>query len=65
MKIDIKVPERPKPKILQIDMDGNVVREWDSYDDIFLEKGWRDSNIRNCCHGRLYKAYGYKWEIRK
>lgn len=68
MVIDIKVNEIPKPnkpKILQMEMDGTVVKEWDSFDDIYLEKGWRYSNIHNCCSGRLLKAYGYKWEYKK
>lgn len=68
MTIDIKVTERPKlqkPKILQMDIKGNVIKEWDSYNDIFAETGYGYTNISNCCHGRLTKAYGYKWAIKE
>lgn len=68
IKIDIGIIKKPsfkKFKILQIDMNGNLVKEWNSYDEIFSEHGWRYSNIRNCCSGRLAKAYGYKWEIKQ
>lgn len=51
-------------KILQYDLQGNLIKEWDSYFDIYLELGFFESNIRNCIRGVFTKAYGYKWDYK-
>lgn len=54
---------RRKP-IIQMDMQGNVLREWGSLAEIEQETGMSKSNICNCCkkHKRYSHAYGYRWE---
>ena len=47
-----------KKPILQLDLDGNFVREWASATDVGKEV---QSNICHCLKGKLPKAYGYKW----
>lgn len=49
-------------KIAQYDLQGHLIKEWDNYSDIYFEKGFFESNIRNCIRGVLAKAYGYKWQ---
>ena len=48
---------RNKP-ILQYDLEGNLVREWECAYDVGKEVS---STICNCLKGRYKTAYGYKW----
>ena len=48
---------RNKP-ILQYDLDGNFIREWECANDVGKEI---QSNIVSCLKGRIKSAYGYKW----
>lgn len=52
-----------KRKIAQYDLEGNLIKVWDSFSDIYLEKGFYESNIRNSIRGVLVSAYGYKWDF--
>ena len=51
-------------KIVQYDLKGNLIKEWNDFDDIYIEFGFLASNIRNCIKGVLSKAYGYRWEYK-
>ena len=44
--------------ILQLDLDGNLIREWECAHDVghIVSK-----NINECLKGRRKTAYGYKW----
>ena len=44
--------------ILQIDLDGNFIREWPSATDVGSEV---QSHICKCLKGKRKSAYGYKW----
>lgn len=44
--------------ILQYDLDGNFIREWECTSDVGNEV---QSNIRHCLKGRTNSAYGFKW----
>ena len=48
---------RNKP-ILQFDLDGNFIREWECANDVGREA---QANICYCLKGRQKTAYGYKW----
>lgn len=50
-----------KIKIYQYDLNGIYIKTWDSIFQIDKELGYAASNIRKCCNGQLYSAYGYKW----
>lgn len=56
---------RSKP-VLQIDKRGNVVKEWDSVNQIQRETTYLASSIFCCCnHRKGYKsAYGFRWEYK-
>lgn len=48
--------------ILQFDLDGNFVKEWESATDVGKEVM---SNIRNCLRGEQKTAYGYVWKFKE
>ena len=45
----------------QIDLAGNVVREWSSARQAGLELGFDPSVITKCCKGKLNKTHGFMW----
>lgn len=50
--------DKYKKPILQFDLDGNFIKEWESATDVGKEvKG----NICHCLRGDFKTAYGYKW----
>jgi hypothetical protein len=53
-----------KNKIIQKDLDGNFIKEWDSMHDIKKELNLPPSNICRCCQGSRNKVGGYKWEYK-
>lgn len=48
-------------KVMQIDMNGNVVKIWGSIRDAEREGGFRSSSISECCNGKEKSHYGYIW----
>lgn len=48
--------------ILQFDLQGNFIKEWNSSIEIERELGYCSSNVRSCCRGKLKTAYGYIWK---
>jgi len=57
-----KNTKRNGMKILQISLDGELIKEWDNARTIFLENNWSDWSISECCRGKRKTAYGYKWQ---
>ena len=51
---------RNKP-ILQFDLDGNFIREWECASDVGREV---QSHICACAKGKLSTAYGYVWKYK-
>lgn len=66
VKKNYKTSNRTKAKVvLQYDLDGNLIKEWDSTREIQRELGFYTSNISLCCRGiKLKKAYGYVWKYK-
>ena len=50
--------DKIKKPILQYDLDGNLIREWECAADVGKEVSY---NICHCLKGRRKSAYGYKW----
>jgi cellulose synthase/poly-beta-1,6-N-acetylglucosamine synthase-like glycosyltransferase len=48
--------------VIQMDLDGNFIKRWDSMRDINRELGFNRRNICSACNGKLAKIYGYKWK---
>jgi hypothetical protein len=49
-------------KIVQIDLNGNFIKQWYCIMDIERELGYNNKNICACCRKKRPTAYGYKWE---
>lgn len=59
-KISINNLNRPKSKfekVLQYDLDGNFIKEYDNV--CIAEKEVKIRHIRECCDGKRKKAHGY------
>lgn len=46
--------------IVQMDMEGNVIREWSSAMEA-QRNGYNNGAINRCCKGKLNKHKGYRW----
>lgn len=49
-------------KVLQLDMNGNYIKTFNSMTDASLETGAMNANISNVCRGLRKSAGGYKWK---
>lgn len=51
--------------ILQLDMNGNLIKEWRSLEEINLTLGYNKGNISQASNGRIEKAYNCIWRIKE
>ena len=49
-------------KIVQLDLDGNFIKEWNSATEVQKELGYDASSIRKCCCNKTKTAYKYLWK---
>ena len=60
--IDYKAAAKKKSiPIIQLDLKGDVVREWDSGTECVRITGFDRGAIFKCCKGKRKTAYGFKW----
>ena len=68
-KIGKKMPkdmiEAKSKKIVQLDLNGNILKIWDSAREIQRETGLSQGNISRCCNGKYKQSYGFKWQYYK
>ena len=62
-KVKNKWSSKNKP-VLQLDLEGNLIKEWGKILDIETELNFKNPNITACCKGKQKTAYGFKWEYR-
>lgn len=55
-----KLNHRSKP-IIQLTLNNDFIKMWDSLRDIERELGFNSGNISQCCNGKRNTANGYKW----
>ena len=48
-------------KVGQYDLQGNLIKVWNSFMDIQRELGFSNSSINSCCKGRRKTAGGFIW----
>lgn len=48
--------------VLQCDLNGNLIKKWDSATEVEKEYGYDQSHICACCKGKQITSYGYKWK---
>lgn len=51
-------------KVLQYDLNGNFIKEWESIVSISKTLHISSPSISNCCAGRIKKACGYIWKFK-
>ena len=53
-------------KVIQYDLEGNIVKEWDSITEasLSLHKNNGMGRIHLCCQGKYKTAHGYKWKYK-
>ena len=54
--------DRQKKTILQFDLDGNFIREWECAADVGKEV---QANICHCLKGKRKSAYGFVWKYKE
>ena len=53
--------EKRSKKVIQLDLNDNVLNEFESMTQAEQETGVFVSNISSCCNGKLKSAGGFKW----
>ncbi|MBO5143004.1 MAG: HNH endonuclease [Clostridia bacterium] len=49
-------------KVIQYDLQDNMIKIWDYMTLITKELGYDYTAISNCCRGKTKKSYGFKWK---
>ncbi len=67
-KANIKIARKfinNKIPVIQYDISGNFIKEWDCASTVMKEIKIDASAITKCCRGKFKKAGGYKWKYKK
>lgn len=56
-----KINGKKSKTVLQLRMDGSLVRIWPSVSEVERQLGYSPGNISKCCIGEYHTAYNYKW----
>lgn len=56
-----KVIEKRSDPVLQLTLDGELVKEWPSMAEAERQTGISHTNISNCCNGKRKQTNGFKW----
>lgn len=59
-----QLSSNPKKVVLQYDLEGKLIKEWNCLVDISKELGFNKSNIANCCRGIGVSVSGYIWRYK-
>lgn len=54
--------KKQQRKVNQLDLDGDLIKQFDSMNEAADYFGGHSSNIRRVCKGKGKTAFGYKWE---
>lgn len=62
-----KLWEKTKKVVIQMDLNGNFIREFNSLSEVSDYYGKKSlvSSISKCCHGEIETSYGYKWSFKE
>lgn len=53
-------PKKSK-RVLQFDLEGNLIKEWPSIMEVERQTGWSNSGISFVCHGKRKTFHGFVW----
>lgn len=51
--------------IIQYDLEGNFIKEWESAKDIYTTTEFKRDGIANCCKGKTSQYKGYIWKYKE
>jgi len=57
-----RTPRTCADSVIQMSLDGRVLRKWNSTVEIRKKLGYSDWSIKQCCRGERKTAYGYRWQ---
>lgn len=52
-------------RVLQMDFEGNVIKEWTNGHEVMNVLGYAHGHIGKCCRGLAKTAYGFRWQYKK
>jgi len=58
------VSKKLSKPILQLDLEGNVIKEWKSITEA-SKNGYKLSKLSRCCNGKQETHFGYKWKFKQ
>ena len=58
-----KMIEATRKKVVQLSLQGDVVKVWASLTQAATSLGLQVANISHCCKGRIKQTGGYKWRL--
>ena len=50
--------------ILQLNKNGELIKEWNSASDVQRRLGYLENCISRCCRGQIKTSYGYVWKLK-
>ncbi len=59
-----KINGKTSKAVIQFDLNGKLIKEWISTNEIERQLGYIHSNISLCCNGKRKTAYGYVWKYK-
>lgn len=59
---NLKHSKSKSEKIIQKDLDGRIIKEWESAQEVERQLGYDASSIRKCCLNKAKTAYKFLWE---
>lgn len=59
-----RVRNKTGKKIIQYDLNGNFIQEFNSLSDIKRKLNYNMTSISNCCKNRTKKSHGYIWKFK-
>lgn len=60
-----RLAQKTRKPVLQLDLDGKIIKKWDSLGQISKELGFKRKSIRWVCNGLAKTAYNFKWQFYK
>lgn len=64
-KLKLSNGRKDKKSILQYDLQGNIIKEWESIKSIERELNIANQNIIQCCKGKCKTIKGYVWKYKQ
>lgn len=63
LETPIRKSHRQTKRILQKDMNGKIIKEYENLRQVSLQNGYNQGSITKCCNKDRKTAYGYIWEF--